>query len=672
MKRLMLTLAWLLLFPLWAAADSTTQPSLFNPDRHMRVSEVQPGMKGYGLTVFKGSKVERFSVEALSVLHNFNPQYDVVLIKCGGANLEHTGAISGMSGSPIFLIDAKGRERMIGAFAYGWPFTKDAVGGVQPIEYMLDAPLSTKPAGDAIGGAKASAHPRGRWSLSDVPAFLPKARQRTNLAVSAQTSRYRFFAGEQPAQLQALATPLLTTGVSQKVLAQMSPAFEAYGLLPLQAGGAGGSGAKDEPAAKLEPGSVMAVPLLTGDVDMTALGTCTEVIGNRIFGFGHPFNNEGSIDLPVGGGQVHGVIANLSTSFKLGSMGRPLGRLTSDRTVGVAGLLGEPGPMVPIELRVSYTDGSQDRLYRFNSALHPKFTPLILLMAFSAALGGSNDLPQYNTLDYDLSLEFANGQTIKIANTTVNAPSAELFAEFGAPLMAAAENPFERVLIKKMSGTVRVSPEAREAQILEVNVPRAKYHAGETVRAFVTYKPFHGAEAILPAELELPKDLPVGSYQLVISDWQRYMTDEQQSKAFRFNAETLREMFDVLRDVSSMRHNALYLRLVRQPDGVAIGRTAMPQLPSSRRQVIVGAGRSNTTRFVSSTSKSVPTEMVMNGSAEFTLTIEADTKVQLGKPAVAQPELPQPPAKPEEPKARPGANEKPAPKDTPNPNTPND
>jgi hypothetical protein len=42
-----------------------------------------------------------------------------------------------MSGSPIFLKDEQGRERMIGAFAYGWPMVKDPVAGVQPIEYML-------------------------------------------------------------------------------------------------------------------------------------------------------------------------------------------------------------------------------------------------------------------------------------------------------------------------------------------------------------------------------------------------------------------------------------------------------------------------------------------------------------------------------------------------------
>src|SRR3954470_13942620 len=101
-----LTVGLLLLGPLWAlAADPAPSPSLFDPARHMRVAEVKAGMKGYGLSVFSGTKIERFDVEVVSILRNFNPKTDVVLIKCRGQNLELTGAVAGMSGSPIFLKD---------------------------------------------------------------------------------------------------------------------------------------------------------------------------------------------------------------------------------------------------------------------------------------------------------------------------------------------------------------------------------------------------------------------------------------------------------------------------------------------------------------------------------------------------------------------------------------
>src|SRR5437868_1419884 len=162
--------------------------SLFDPSRHMRVAEVRPGMKGYGLSVFSGTKIEPFDVEVISVLHNFNPKYDVVLIKCKGANLELTGAVAGMSGSPIYLKDDQGHDRMIGAFAYGWPMTKEPLAGVQPIEYMLTLPAGTRPAtpaqpapneaGPAGGDADhIEAGARLTWSLPAATGW-PTARRR--------------------------------------------------------------------------------------------------------------------------------------------------------------------------------------------------------------------------------------------------------------------------------------------------------------------------------------------------------------------------------------------------------------------------------------------------------------------------------------------------------------
>ena len=111
----------------------------------------------------------------------------------------------------------------------------------------------------------------------------------------------------------------------------------------MQAGN-GVASTNGQAAPELEPGSVLAVPLLDGDMQMTAVGTCTERIGDRIFGFGHPFNNEGPIDLPMGSGSIAAVVSNLETSFKLGFISGTSGALMTDQTVGVAGLVGRVRP----------------------------------------------------------------------------------------------------------------------------------------------------------------------------------------------------------------------------------------------------------------------------------------------------------------------------------------
>jgi hypothetical protein len=130
------------------------------------------------------------------------------------------------------------------------------------------------------------------------------------------------------------------------------------------------------------------VPLVTGDIDMSAVGTCTEVIGDYVFGFGHQFMSEGPVTLPMGAGRIDGVIANLMTSFKLGTITRSRGALYADTSVGVAGKFGPLAPTVPASLRVVYADGSQDQEYKFELASHPRFTPLLAVMALGGAHRG--------------------------------------------------------------------------------------------------------------------------------------------------------------------------------------------------------------------------------------------------------------------------------------------
>ncbi len=660
-----------------ARADSPipVQPvvSLFDPARHMHVSEVRPGMTGYGLTVFKGSKIEKFDVEVLSVLKDFNPQDDVVLIRCKGAYLEHVGSVAGMSGSPIYLRDAQGHDRMIGAFAYGWPLTKDPVAGVQPIEYMLalPSPRSLPTTSPGLDGGKGPVNTevmpaagRSTWSMKSV-AMMMQARSRSvhqllaGLGRSAASSTgNESLAGDANSlpRMVPLTTPLMASGLSSRLMDELGPQFKSMGLAMLQSGsGSGGGSAADGTGLPLEPGSVLAVPLLTGDADLTAVGTVTEVLGDKMFGFGHPFNNEGFISLPMGGGEIQGIIANLQTSFKLGSLSSSCGTLTTDMSVGVAGKVGATPTMAPMDFNVSYADGSPSRSFHFQSAVHPKLTPMIAGVAFGAALSGENDLPTYNTVDYDLVMDFANGQSVRIENRAANIAAQDLFGELGTPITVAADNPFQRVLLRRVSGSIRISTMPRAAQLMDITVPKEKYRPGETLKGFATFKPFWGNEGTLPIEMELPRDLPKGTYRLIVSDAQRYVQDEQQSQPFRFTAESVQDVFSVLHDLAGIRDNALYVRLVRQPDGVAIGRTALQRLPSSRRQILLGAGRSATTAFVSSTVKAIPTDDVMSGSAEFAITIDTSPRVTFGAPRPGKADKNGPQPKAEQPAAVPVA-----------------
>src|SRR5204863_7354147 len=107
------------------------------------LKDVRAGMRGTGRTVFSGDRVEEFQVEILGVLENFGPKESLILARLSGGPLEHTGVMQGMSGSPVY-IDGK----LAGAVAMAFPFSKDPIAGIRPIEEMIRAtnPSASAPA----------------------------------------------------------------------------------------------------------------------------------------------------------------------------------------------------------------------------------------------------------------------------------------------------------------------------------------------------------------------------------------------------------------------------------------------------------------------------------------------------------------------------------------------
>src|SRR5690349_11380844 len=98
------------------------------------LADLKPGMRGTGKTVFSGEHIEDFQVEILGVLENIGPKQSLILARLAGGPLEKTGVLQGMSGSPVY-IDGK----LVGAVAMAFPFAKEPIAGIRPIQEMLRA-----------------------------------------------------------------------------------------------------------------------------------------------------------------------------------------------------------------------------------------------------------------------------------------------------------------------------------------------------------------------------------------------------------------------------------------------------------------------------------------------------------------------------------------------------
>ena len=129
-KKKIFLILFSLIFNLSLLAQSLPPSPPDNPEV-IPMSEIHEGMEGVGYTVIHGTNVEPFKVKVISVLRKMWNGSDAILIELEGLNLEHSGTVAGMSGSPIYF-DGK----IAGALAFGWNYAKDPIAGVTPIEEM--------------------------------------------------------------------------------------------------------------------------------------------------------------------------------------------------------------------------------------------------------------------------------------------------------------------------------------------------------------------------------------------------------------------------------------------------------------------------------------------------------------------------------------------------------
>lgn len=591
------------------------QDSLFDPARHMHVSEVKAGMKGYGLTVFHGTTIEKFDVEVVSVVKNsFGPDQDVVLIMCNDERLKHSGPVQGMSGSPIFLYDETGKARMIGAFAYGWSLSKDPLAGVQPIEYMLK--LTPRP-------RQAPAQAQGATSWNVLKAGLvPNASRDGNWIDFIKLPQHHV---QMSNGLTPMSIPLSVGGASPKLMESLRPIFEGSGFVPFAAG----AGTNDETIdVDFEPGCSLAVGLLEGDLSLAAIGTATEVIGDRVVGFGHPMSSEGDTAMPMNSGFIHTIVANLQSSFKLGTSGKAKGVLDLDTSVGVAGTLGAEPKYFPITVKVNWPGARFNRTFNYRAAVHDQYSPAMVGAALQSSLGQMENLPKDATVRTQVALTFDNGRTLRLdsSSTTIGGTTEPLQqAIMGAvlPVQAGISNPFKKTMVTDVSATIDVQSGARTSQIMSVRLDKPAYEPGDVAHAVITLDHYMQPRSEMTIDVAIPDNLKDGEYNLMIGDGTSYVMSEMEQNPGRFEVRNLDDLFDLLDFALSPKTDVIYTRLVSEPDGVSLAGAGLPMLPASQRALFTGTQNLNVTPLTRSVVTSQRFEHFISGAAQISVVVKS-------------------------------------------------
>src|SRR5216683_6451032 len=294
------------------------------------------------------------------------------VVASGQGKVVKTTAKTTDSNSALFPLD----DRLVGAIAYSFPFSKEPICGITPISQMIEVFEQGK--GKPKGNGEARAVSFKEMASTEWKRPLPKpAFGPTSLIASvAAGSPLAQLMGQ---QIQPIATPVVFSGIRQESLSLFSSELTNAGLLPVS--GVGGA-AKITPLEPfddktLAPGDSVTVQLTRGDYSIAASGTVTFRDGDRIYAFGHPFLSLGTSDMPMTESSVVTVIPNAFNSFKLAVPGRMVGAISQDRATGILGQLGHAARMIPVKLNLHT---SRDSVEQFSyEIVNDEFlTPLLL------------------------------------------------------------------------------------------------------------------------------------------------------------------------------------------------------------------------------------------------------------------------------------------------------
>ncbi len=488
--------------------------------RTISVDEIKDGMKGYGLTVFKGTEPERFDVEVVGVLRNFRPSQELILIKTPHPRLNVTKNVKGMSGSPIYLDGG----RLAGAYAYSWAsFQVEPVAGVTPIAPMLGEMRRPIPAGfwPLEGGGplpRAAGQKPAKHAQNDLPGAsgmtawngTPGAYDVEEHATQVAT---RLSSGLDPARpVVPTATPLMLAGMSDRSLALVRKLFAPLGLDPVQAG-SGGGGAPDPNAPKhFVDGGGVGVQMTRGDVSMMGLGTVTHVEGTKLCGFGHPMMEAGVTALPTAIGRVHWIFASDQHSSKIGESARDLGAMVQDRQSAIVVDETKSAPMFGFTTEIRGADGIPKKNWKVEIAEERFMSGSLVASVLGSIIDASINERRDVTWKLKSKLSVRGHGTIELEDFGVATGGMPDAGELAHSKIARAvgevlNNPWEMTHIDGVESTLTVDYSRDLWKVRGLDVLDPVVDVGQKARVRVHLVPFAGPETTKVLEITMPDEV---------------------------------------------------------------------------------------------------------------------------------------------------------------------
>ncbi len=614
----------------YLAAPHSYSQIKWDAEKFMPLSEVKPGMKGKGYTVFSGTTVEEFECEVVSVEHNFIPGWHVVWMKGLSDNFKRTGVAGGMSGSPIYI-----DGRLMGALSLGYFNQREHANGfgVTPFELMLkvaqrgmEPNLSYEGAQLFNLNASAAMHQYGL----DTGQSLLRDGQVAQVP-RAFDEMWRDSVTDMPSQMRSarLSIPVTLPTLNSEVIRFIKPMFDKLNFTPVQASGGGGP-VKESP---VEEGQMIGTEFVRGDVAFFGYGTITYIDGNELLAYGHSASAEGNVNIPLSGGYVHFILPSRSRSSKIASPTQPIGTLVQDRDPAIAGIIGKHPSYIPVNVNVQTADSKQHQK-SYEVIRHRSLSPIYTGMAAWMLM----DTLEFYLGDYTLNMEatitlkehpdLKNSELVyKNIYSSRGSPGFGVMQTLMSPMFQLGINPYTKVQVENVTLDLKIGDKRRTARIQSLRMDKLRYRPGDTVAVEITLQPYLEAPITQTGTITIPKDAPEGLVTLLAGNANFHESWQRSRAPLNFRHKNINQLIKLLQ--RGERNSDIIMELFVPEPGLTVQGEEFESLPPSVMSVMNTAKQTGDSGYTSATTlqmDKVATDYVIFGSGIIRLVVDRNAE----------------------------------------------
>lgn len=506
------------------------------------LKELQPGMWGTGYTVIDASgEIRPFDVQVVGILgDNSKMSAKRILVNLSGPLIEETGgAISGMSGSPIYF-----NGRLAGALSAGY---KDMYPTqrimLTPIEDMLkiwdypDTRNKTRMPQLDLAQMKAEREKFQADQEAKAKEGKEPAEEKAAEEAVAQSEEHEEQAGAE-AQNEETATDEEAEVESgseaplEHKTTYFASGFGAQGLKMLQSKMSplgiqvdydntwdnGVSMMSVRPNAVLQPGSPVGVAMSIGDFTFGSMGTVTAVDGNRVLAFGHSYTHRGNVNYFMTDADVISTIHGPTSGMKLGNVQGIIGRVNQDRQDGIGGILGQFPQTVPVIVTVHDKDTGREITYNTMVAYDEEVLAALAPVVVYSSINTTLDRQDASTASLQFSLRSSYGKDGLISRRNMFYDGGDVakvaVTELNDILAVILGNKEKEADMLDLKVDVTIDKGRKTATLVSAVPSKQEVVPGEEITFDTTIKPYRGEKIKLSVPYKVPEHQQPGQLAL--------------------------------------------------------------------------------------------------------------------------------------------------------------